>query len=136
MPLPDVGGNLLLPVHAEHPDGGSSSSIGMLNPYYNCCCTAPSCSCASTNTGGPGMLNGSAAAAAELGALHQLRYVSSEALTFALLGVWGAAPKMMCLISTVGGAAAAAARNAKQQRGHQQGAGKALRLLVVLQGLT
>jgi hypothetical protein len=55
--------------------------------------------------------------------------VSSEALTFALLGAWGAAPKMTCLISTVGGAAtagAAAAREAHHEQQHgQQSTGEA-----------
>jgi hypothetical protein len=76
-------------------------------------------------------VNGSAAAAAAAALVqHQLPGVSSEALTFALLGAWGAAPKMTCLISTVGGAAAAAAAAAckaqEQQHGHQGSAGEGL----------
>jgi hypothetical protein len=53
---------------------------------------------------------------------HQLPVVPSEALTFALLGAWGAAPKMTCLISTVGGAAARDAQT--QQHGQQQSNGE------------
>jgi hypothetical protein len=113
MPLPDVGGNLLLPAHAEHPDSSSGTMLCMLHPYFNC-------SNAAANP---------AAAAAGLGAFdgpppglapHQLPVVSGEALTFALLGAWGAAPKMTCLISTVGGAAAAAAAAAAREAHHEQ----------------
>ncbi|KAF6265182.1 hypothetical protein COO60DRAFT_1119623 [Scenedesmus sp. NREL 46B-D3] len=127
LPLPDVGGNSLLPADAEHPDGGSG---------YKCC----------THTTTAAAQNPAAAAqpptqqqqqqewvcwwltAVRAGLVpHQLPSVSSEALTFALLGVWGAAPKMTRLISTVGGATAAAvvpaAHEAQVQRHSQRRAG-------------
>lgn len=134
VPLPSVGGNLLLPTHLQSAGGSSTGSmLGLLNPYFNPAGSSnaagahPAVGCAGTASAAAAAL--AAAPAGQAGpppglAPHQLPSVSSEGLTFALIRVWGAAPKMTCLLSAVGGAAAAAAAaeaRTAQQKGTVEG---------------
>lgn len=104
IPLPDVGGNLLLPdQHTENSSGSSSGSLNALDLF-----NLPSPS-----------LTAAAEAAGAVGDAVQLPRMSCQELTYALFSVWGAAPKVTTLISTT-----AAATAVQQGAGVEQLQGK------------